>query len=76
MRKGRSVDRHWEVRKYLGDEAFYAYCRCGWHYCCGDCLSHKEPEKWTLYPYCPWCGAHKKWYNDVPKEMNKYQYGG
>lgn len=76
MRKGRGIDHRWDIRRYLGDLAFYAYCRCGWYYCCGDDLNNKEPEKWKLYPYCPCCGAHKKRYNDVPRKINKFQYGG
>lgn len=72
--KGRGIDHHWDIRKYKGDTAFYAYCRCGWHYSCGDTLNYKDPDTWILHNYCSYCGAHKKWYNYIPREMNKFQY--
>ena len=70
MRKGRGVDRSWDVRIYKGDGAYYAFCRCKWYYACGSILD-RDPNHWKIYPYCPSCGAHKKWYNTIPKKMNK-----
>ena len=67
----RGRDKHWDVRKYKGDGAFYAFCKCGWYYVCGDILNHKEDSSWMMYKYCPCCGAHKKFFNPVPKKMEK-----
>lgn len=66
MRKGRSIDHHWEIRKYNGDIALYAHCRCGFEYACSsnkrklDGSFSFEQEIDSLYNYCPNCGAHKK----------------
>ena len=75
MRKGRGIDHHWETRKYKGDGAIYAHCRCGFEYNCSSSKMN-EDGSWSLrqvitklYPYCPNCGAHKKWYNPEPKKM-------
>ena len=79
MRKGRGIDHHWEIRKYNFDLALYAHCRCGFQYAC----SHNKrvengfafgQEIDFLYNYCPNCGAHKKWYNEVPVKINKYPW--
>ena len=72
MRKGRGIDHSWKVCKYFGDAAFYARCKCGWYYACGDTMDRREPEKWILYHYCPSCGAHKKWYNNEVIRLTKY----
>ena len=32
MRRGRQVDKLWKVRKYKGDLALYAHCKCGFDY--------------------------------------------
>ena len=71
MRVKRGKDSHWKVCKYKGDGAFYARCKCGFYYCCGDILNRKEYFKWTFYHYCPSCGARKKWYNTEPIKMEK-----
>ena len=71
MRKGRGIDHNWEVRKYKGDGAYYACCRCGWYYACGSIIDRQKPEEWKMYPYCPSCGAHKKRYNIKPQKMEK-----
>ena len=63
MRVIRGKDAHWKVVKYIGDGAFYATCKCKYEYCCGDNMNRKEDITWTLYRYCPECGARKKWYN-------------
>lgn len=63
MRVIRGKDRFWKVVKYIGDGAYYANCKCGYEYTCGDIMNRREDEKWTLYSYCPYCGARKKEYN-------------
>jgi len=77
MRKGRGINHFWEIRKYCGDLALYAYCPCGFFY---PCSSNKRKEDGTLsfeqeiailYHYCPNCGAHKKSYNTIPRKMDK-----
>lgn len=68
---GRGIDHHWNVRKYTGDAAYYARCRCGYYYCCGDSLFRKNYVDWTLYNYCPSCGAHKKWLNPKPQLIDR-----
>ena len=75
MRKGRQVDRNWNIRKYKGDLALYAYCKCGFYYCCSKLVGPKiEIDPHKLYHYCPNCGAHKKYYNERARLMNKFQY--
>lgn len=71
---GRGIDRSWDVRKYKGDGAYYAYCRCGFHYSCGDIMNQRDPNTWRLYNYCPRCGAHKKWYNTIPRRIDKFPW--
>ena len=71
MRVKRGKDSHWKVCKYKGDGAFYARCKCGFYYSCGSIMNHKEYTEWTLYLYCPSCGARKKWYNTEPIKMEK-----
>lgn len=76
-RKGRGIDHHWEIRKYLGDIALYAHCKCGFEYACSsskrkpDGSFSFEQEITKLYLYCPYCGARKKWYNDIPRKINR-----
>ena len=76
----RGVDHTWEIRKYLGDIALYAHCKCGFEYTCSsskrktDGSFSFEQEITQLYHYCPYCGARKKWYNDVPRKINKLRY--
>ena len=75
MKMKRGTDHSWEVRKYLGDIALYAYCNCGFQYCCSS-NERNEDGTWSfqqtitkLWYYCPNCGARKKWYNEVPRKM-------
>ena len=70
MRLKRGKDSYWKVGKYQGDVAWYARCKCGFQYRCSSNLRN-EDGTWsfkqyisTLYPYCPNCGARKKWYNE------------
>ena len=80
MRKRRGKDHHWEIRKYCGDLALYAHCKCGFDYACSSSKRNEdgsfsfEQEITNLYSYCPYCGAYKKWYNDVPVKINKYPW--
>ena len=73
-RKGRSIDHLWTFIKYKHDAAIYARCSCGFVY---SCCKHVDepglkiviaPEK--LYPYCPWCGARKKRYDEEVKRVD------
>lgn len=80
MKMKRGTDHWWEVRRYQGDAALYAHCKCGFQY---DCSSHEKNEEgyWKLkikciYLYCPYCGARKKWYNEEPKKIEKYSWEG
>ena len=50
MRKGRQVDRKWDIRKYKGDGALYAHCKCGFEYCCSG-SKRQEDGSWTLKQY-------------------------
>ena len=80
MRKGRQIDRDWDIRKYKGDIAFYAHCSCGFQYACssskrnedGTCNFQQEITK--MYNYCPNCGAHKKYYNAVERKIDKFPW--
>mgnify|MGYP006908809691 CR=1 FL=1 len=83
MRVKRGNDRFWKVLKYQGDGAYYATCKCGYEYCCGDILHRKTNDTWVIYLYCPYYGARKKEYNDVPiktgidiDEHWRKKYGG
>ena len=69
MKHKRGTDHEWNVRRYQGDVAYYAFCKCGWYYTCGDALHKDNP--WAMYRYCPSCGARKKTYNSVVHQMNK-----
>ena len=73
MGKTRKKNNTWNIKKFKGDGAYYAYCNCGWRYCCGDVLMHREVEKWTLFNYCPVCGAHKTNYTEI-EFIDKYQW--
>ena len=68
MKHKRGADHKWEVRMYMGDGAYYAHCKCGFYYGCGDCM-HERP--WKIYQYCPNCGARKKWYNAEVVKMER-----
>ena len=69
-----------ETRKYIDDVAIYAHCKCGFEYACSSSKRNKngswslEQEITKLYYYCPNCGAHKKYYNDIPIKINKNRY--
>lgn len=76
----RGTDHEWRVIKYKGDLAVYAKCKCGFEYNCGRSkrmeggpLSIKQFPT-VMYPYCPYCGARKKRYNEEPQKVDKYQW--
>ena len=69
----RGTDHTWEIRKYIGDIALYAHCKCGYEYAASESERNKDGT-WsakqvinTLYHYCPWCGARKKWMTETIK---------
>jgi hypothetical protein len=53
MRVKRGKDRFWKVLKYQGDAAYYANCKCGYEYCCGNSVNRHNYKDWTIYMYCP-----------------------
>ena len=74
-RKGRSIDHLWTFIKYKYDVSIYAHCSCGFRYSCCKNIAENPglkiviaPEK--LYPYCPWCGARKKRYDEEVKRVD------
>ena len=80
MKMKRGTDHNWEIRRYKGDIAWYAHCRCGYEYHCSKdkrnedgTWSFKQEIRW-LYSYCPYCGARKKRYNEEPIKMEKTRY--
>lgn len=82
MKMKRGTDHWWEVRKYWADYALYAHCKCGFQYVCSSEIKDENQDgTWTwrekinkIYPYCPHCGARKKWYNEKPKKIEKYSW--
>jgi len=78
MKMKRGTDHNWEVRRYCGDIALYAHCKCGFYYCCSSSKRNEdgtwsvEQEITRIYRYCLSCGARKKWYNEEPIKVNKH----
>ena len=74
----RGTDPNWEIRKYDGDMALYASCKCGFQYNCSS--KTRQPDgTWSLkqhitlfYNYCPVCGVYKKWCNTEPIEVHRF----
>lgn len=79
MKMKRGTDHFWTIRKYPGDSAWYAGCKCGYEYNCSKTEWITYPDGTTafktvlsfLYRYCPVCGARKKKYYDVVKVNKK-----
>lgn len=76
----RGTDHTWQLVRYKGDGALYLKCKCGYYYNCGR--SRRE-EDGTLslkqyptifYPYCPYCGARKKWRSENVNKIDKYEF--
>lgn len=69
----RGTDHTWEMRRYPGDIALYASCKCGYEYAASvskrreDGSLSFEQEIRILYYYCPQCGARKKWMTEINK---------
>ena len=66
----RGADHWWHLVRYDGDIAIYASCKCGYRYPCSS-SKRNDDGSWSfvqevtkLFPYCPTCGARKKWYSD------------
>ena len=76
----RGTDHTWQLVKYNSDGAIYARCKCKHHYNCGR-SKRNEDGSWSpiqvptvFYPYCPMCGARKKWYTEEIKRIDKYEF--
>ena len=80
-RPKRGMDHTWQLIKYKGDAAIYAKCKCGHRYRCST-DGYDENGKRTpiiqvptiFYPYCPICGARKKWYTNEIQKIDKYRF--
>lgn len=76
----RGTDHEWIVIKYKGDGAVHARCKCGFEYNCGKSKGLKDGSfsmtqyPAVMYPYCPWCGARKKRYNEEPVKLEKFRW--
>ena len=77
----RGTDHTWQLVKYNYDVAIYAKCKCGYHYCCSTDAIEEDGSRNPLhqvptifYPYCPVCGARKKWRTNEMKKIDKYKY--
>ena len=76
----RGTDHEWVVVKYKNGDAVYARCKCGFEYDCGK-SKRLEDGTWSIkqyptimYPYCPWCGARKKRYNEEPVRLDEFRW--
>lgn len=76
----RGTDHRWQLIEYKGDMAIYARCKCKYHY---DCSRSKREEdgSWSIkqyptifYPYCPCCGARKKYYTDKIEKVDIHEF--
>lgn len=76
----RGTDHEWVVVKYKNDGAVYARCKCGFEYNCGKSRRLEDGSfsmaqyPTVMYPYCPWCGARKKRYNEEPVRLDEFRY--
>ena len=74
----RGTDHNWEIRRYDGDMALYANCKCGFQYNCSSKMRQPDgtlslnPVATLFYSYCPACGAYKKWYNEEPIRIHRF----
>ena len=83
MKNKRGTDHKWEIVKFTGDIVLYAKCKCGFNYCCST-SGRDENGYWTptkqiidphkIYPYCPLCGARKKYYIDDIKKIDRFRW--
>lgn len=77
----RGTDHTWQLVKYNGDCAIYAKCKCKYHYCCSTSARDEDgflnpfnQVPTIFYPYCPVCGARKKWHTYEIEKINKYEF--
>lgn len=77
----RGTDHTWQLVKYNVDAAIYARCKCKYHYRCStddineDGTSNPFHQVPTIfYPYCPKCGARKKWVANEVRRIDKYSF--
>ena len=75
MRPKRGTDHTWQIVKYKGDIALYAKCKCGYRYVCSENAGTSLKQMVVkIFPYCPVCGARKKYYIDAVMRVNKYSF--
>lgn len=80
MELKRGTDHNWEIRRYDGDMALYAHCKCGFQYNCSPSTRQPDgtlslnPVATLFYSYCPACGAYKKWCNEEPIRIHKFSW--
>ena len=59
MRKERGIDHRWQIRKYCGNIALFAHCKCGFEYPCssnkrrGTCLENSGSVKLVVRVHRP-----------------------
>lgn len=77
----RGTDHIWQLVKYKANAAIYAKCGCKYHYCCSTDEVKEDGSRnpfnqipTIFYPYCPICGARKKWHTSEIKKINKYEF--
>ena len=76
----RGTDHNWEMRRYRGDTAIYAHCKCGFEYNCSKNVN--EDGYWKtiinthyIFWYCPRCGARKKTYDTQITKIDRERWG-
>lgn len=62
----------WYIRRYKGDGALYALCRCGYKTTCYYLNEHFGVEFKYPPPYCPMCGERKRFFYMHNSLYNKY----
>lgn len=77
----RGTDHTWQLVKYNADGAIYARCKCKYHYCCSTAAVEENGGRnpfrqipTIFYPYCPVCGARKKWRTDEVQRIDRYEF--
>ena len=78
----RGTDHTWELIQFKGDCAIYARCKCKHYYNCGRPEKDENGHSFfpfrqvpdIFYPYCPMCGARKKWHTVEIEKLDKYRY--
>ena len=51
MKMKRGTDHWWEVRRYKGDAALYAHCKCGFQYHCSSTIAGPGVKQEINYIY-------------------------